>query len=45
MAVVDAGACIIGGVLSGDVLAAARLITGIENQVPEALTELESIYS
>lgn len=32
-------------VLAGDVLAAARLITSIENEAPEAVEELKGIYS
>ena len=31
-------------VLKGDVLAAARLITGIENEAPNAVEELKSVY-
>jgi len=31
-------------VLEGDVIAVARLITGIENEVPNAVEELKSIY-
>jgi len=31
-------------ILEGDVLAAAKLITGIENEVPEAVEELKNIY-
>jgi len=31
-------------ILAGDVLAAARLIRGIENELPDAVEELESLY-